>query len=371
MDSITTVRINTSYERLGNWLLAQLETARVNAPDSYLYVSKTNRSEKSHGCFIVCNLQLAERTQDAYGMEEVIAVYPRSVVCDLTELAVNFTQLDLESSDENAAPIVALLLTKLEETYRRVGVEVVTRARPKSTKFHFNGTARQFAAWLNERERNKWEMSTIRRRGFPVMGLPDIVRSTTGAPIFVEYHGYRDVTYFDHEIQQERKASERFLTMQFSIDPLPDGTVTITAECLHPDWTAQYLEILTQLGQSQPPITTPTTALTPFLPGTVDAGRPERDGERRGAIEAATPEDLTELSTDEFKKRQVALRESDGSPKTEWYGFVFGFYEAHKRKGARTISLESLAEWVGESHSTIKRRKKDYEDQRGSKVEPE
>ena len=103
---------------------------------------------------------------------------------------------------------------------------------PASKKFRYPGTASEFAHWLDFRSRRQWETESIRRWGFPEYGLPRIERMQDGTPMIVEWFGSREYTYFDEHLQRDNQASESFVGVRFVIDPLPDGTVNITAECL-------------------------------------------------------------------------------------------------------------------------------------------
>ena len=70
-----------------------------------------------------------------------------------------------------------------------------------------------------------------------------------GTPMIVEWFGSREYTYFDEHLQRDNQASESFVGVRFVIDPLPDGTVNITAECLHPVFLPLFAELMAELGQ--------------------------------------------------------------------------------------------------------------------------
>ncbi len=131
-----------------------------------------------------------------------------------------------------------------------------------SKKFRYPGTAREFAHWLDSRSRRQWELKSIERWGLPEYGLPTIERMQDSTPMIVEYHGSRNHTYFDEHLQQNKTASLHFVGVRFVIDPLPDETVTITAECFHPAFLPLFNELMAELGQQ----------LTDGTPASVDQG---------------------------------------------------------------------------------------------------
>ena len=175
---------------------------------------------------------------------------------------------------------------------------------PAPKKFQCQGTAREFAHWLDSRSRRQWETESIRRWGFPQYGLPTIERMQDGTPMIVEYHGHRDYTYFDEHLQQDNTASLDFVGVRFVIDPLPDKTVKITAECLHPLFLPLFAELMAELGQT----TTPNPPVD-----NADRGRGEPDTptaapevQREGA--ALTPKEIevAECLAQGFTRKEIA-----------------------------------------------------------------
>ncbi len=126
MDSSITVQLNTSADLIAAWLIYYLRGLKTDLGDSYGVITNMivrkkrlpfRRDGAYNGFLIVCDARRVRKETDPEIMEEVVEVFPRCLICDVTALANERVRVDLECEHVRIAPIVDVIATELVKDY--------------------------------------------------------------------------------------------------------------------------------------------------------------------------------------------------------------------------------------------------------------